>query len=340
MKKTILGILSFLVIWASLFPSMTSAQSVGDDFWDVSTTSAGERQMTTEAANNDVNYLIGKLDFLGSSLIQKSLEYFLIYPACFSTKWVGDNAQVFYNPKICYERGGRGKGGTAPILVPGWKINVRQLMEWQFVVANSAPLLFVTLFVSFGILFSLILMKYTDWGGSSSGWEGGEGWTTGGWENSLIAGSWMLKGRVWGWLIEKILNKDKVQDWEEKKNSLAGWFYIAAFFFFLFFSALILSNGINGKIRTAFDQSYTGLSVLYGVGIIYTLAFLAFLAIIMTLSKYSLISFIQMDLSKTEETSAPNKIAKLIAIGVSCIAVAYVAFSALVTFVSVVLKVG
>ena len=335
MKKLLMGLFWFVIAWTTLFTSLTSANGIGDTFWTVwTTTSAGDT--TTATANNDVNYLIGNLDFLGSTLVKRSFEFFLIYPSCFSTKGVAQQT-VFYNPKICYPQGWKKSDSDKTIQVSWGKINIQDMMDGKFEVANSAPLLVITLFFSLGILATLFFMKYTSEGGNSWGgewWEGGSG----SWGN-VVVGSWMLKGRVGWWLLEKILWKDDIKDWEEKKNSLSTWLYIIAFFLFLFFGSLLLSNGINGKVRTAFDQSYSGLWVLYWVWFIYTISFIAFIAIVLVLARFSLLSFIRMDLDKTEETSLPNKIWKLIAIGIWMIGWSYVIISVFITIIATVLKV-
>lgn len=347
MKKRIFaGTLGLMLLAANfMMPFMASANGIGDDF--STTTGATNGGWTTaKQAQQDVNYIIGQFNFLGSGLTQKFLEFFFVYSMCFNAKGMGDNAKIMANPEICYSSQYiGGKVPTWPQRTADGKINVKDLLDGKYVAKHSAFILIISLLFPMGIMAGLLFLQYGDSGASSSsspspmgmGMLGGD--SSGG--SAPAAWSGLMKGRVGGWLWEKIAGSDDAKNTgEENKTQLTSWFYILSFFGFLFFASFMLSQAITGKVLTTFDASYSGLSVVYVIGGIYALSVIAFIGIVMLLAKQSLLKFIRMDLNKTEESSAPKQIAILMAIGGVVIVASYVLFSALVSIAGAVLKVG
>lgn len=345
-KKILAGSIGFMLVAVNLLmPFMASAQSIGDDF-STTTGATSSGGTTAKQAQQDVNYIIGQFNFLGSGLTQKFLEFFFVYSMCFNSKGMGDNAKIMANPEICYSSQYiGGKIPTWPQRTADGKINVKDLLDGKYVAKHSAFILIISLLFPMGIMAGLFFLQYGDSGaGNSSPSPMGMdmlswGTTPGG--STPSAWSWLMKGRVWGWLWEKIAGSDDAKNTgEENKTQLTSWFYILSFFGFLFFAAFMLSKAITGKVLTTFDASYTGLSVIYVIGGIYALSVIAFIGIVMLLAKQSLLKFIRMDLNKTEESSAPKQIAILMAIGGVVILASYALFSALVSIAGAVLKVG
>lgn len=324
--KKLFWLFSLLVIaWSILLSPLTVSAQSDDEFWDFSTTIWEEYdyETTQEDAQWAAWSFIRKLDFFWATLLSNTLLYWYYYPSCFTAKEVWSKTVIYAKPAFCYPKGANKNAEKIQIS----ELKIQDLMDWKYKVANQTLLILIPLLFSVWLIIYILMYRY-----DTSTWSNTSGWNTydaAWWMNwmsmsrntqewSLKKWWWSMQWRIWGWFIEKIFWKNDVQrEWEEEEdNSLATKVFAFLFLLFLVWSWNALSLSLSSSIPIYFDWWFKWIKALYWIWVLYLLSYFIFLALIFVLIKFSLLSFIRMDVEKKENVSVPIETFKLIWIAI------------------------
>lgn len=291
MKKYLAWLLVWLVGLGWLF---TSANGIWDDFSTATTVNGGSGiSSNTEAKKTDVFNYVG---VMWASLMKTVFDN-VTYSLCITTTASNGWTVFKYNPWTCHPKGTNTTNLKWP--QPVWQIMIKDVMDWKYELGKTLNMVGILL----GLVFAIVVMVsiFITKAGTDEG---------------------MTVGK---WIIQKF-QKEKSND-EQDKNRWQNIAYIIIFGLFIFFTSNVLSAGLENSIRTDFDQGLASPLNLLLVAIAFILALVAYVLIIVTLTKTALLPYIESDLAKDEEESSIKSFVKLIAFSLGLLLVAYFLFS-------------